>query len=141
MRADGELLAQQEARDCSAFNCESARPRMTSATVWLPVLPPMLRDDRHQRGQRRELRDRALEDADDARGDEGREQVEAEPDPALARARARSGRTGPSSALEAHLAQRLLERVLRKPVRAPARLSPSRRPGVCRFTTGAEIRS
>ena len=29
-------------RTLPRFSCESARPRITSATVWLPVLPPMV---------------------------------------------------------------------------------------------------
>jgi hypothetical protein len=98
-----------------SLSCESAMPRITSATVWLPVLPPMLATIGISAASAASFSIEPFEHADHARGDERREQVEAEPDPALAPALPHRAEEVDVVA-EAHLPQRLLEGIFGQPV-------------------------
>ena len=60
-RARCEIRARSCARCCELVSWFVASARTDTASVCVPALPPMPGDDRHQHGERDQLRDRALE--------------------------------------------------------------------------------
>jgi hypothetical protein len=106
----------------------STRPRIVTASACAPALPDWPGHHRQQHRQRRELRDRALEQADHRRRQEGREQVDLQPGQALAH-----GEAGADSARSSGLAPTMvsMSRLVSSSTAATSsawRMTPTNRP-------------